>query len=199
MRALNRRAVFRWAGVVALALALLPGLGHAEDLLMLQMVEEARKWESKGQDELAAEIWRKLLATRPQHPEALVRLGLIEVRAGHMAAARGFYARALRLQSPVPGLKKLARLVNPSAAGSAPGGALARSSALPAAKPPATMPVVVTDGTRAAPVTVSLLQPVRDTHDRSPWPVDDDEAPLAESEILKTFACRALPPVLSRP
>lgn len=88
----------------------------ADDLMTSQLVDQARQWQQKDRDDLAAEVWRKLLRTDPSHGEALVELGLIEVRADRPDEARAYLERANR-KSPAP--RSLGKL----------------SSALSAAKP----------------------------------------------------------------
>ncbi len=68
-----------WATLVGPALA-------ADDLETSQMVDQARQWQQKRRDDLAAEIWRKVLRFDPKHPEALAKLGAIEARAGNLPA-----------------------------------------------------------------------------------------------------------------
>lgn len=79
----------------------------ADDLMTSQLVDQARQWQQKNRDDLAAEIWRKLLRTDPIHGEALVELGLIEVRADRPGEARALLERANRI-SPAP--RSLGRL-----------------------------------------------------------------------------------------
>lgn len=79
----------------------------ADDLMTSQLVDQARQWQQKDRDDIAAELWRKLLRADPGHGEALVELGLIEARADRHGEAQALYARATRL-SPAP--RKLGRL-----------------------------------------------------------------------------------------
>jgi len=65
----------------------------ADDLLTIQMVEEARQWQMKDRDDLAAEIWRKLLRANPKHPEALAKLAAIEGRAGNTGESEAYLSR----------------------------------------------------------------------------------------------------------
>jgi hypothetical protein len=70
---------------LALALAsLVPTALAAADLETSQMVDQARQWQQKGRDDLAAESWRKLLRFDPKHPEALARLGAMEARTDNL-------------------------------------------------------------------------------------------------------------------
>lgn len=72
----------------------------ADDLISSQLADEARAWQQKNRDDLAADLWRKLLRSDPNHPEALVRLGMIELRAGNIKAAEMLHQRARRLSPP---------------------------------------------------------------------------------------------------
>lgn len=79
----------------------------ADDLIASELVAQAREWQQKSRDDLAADIWRKLLRTNPQHPEALVKLGVIQARAGQRKDAEALYSRAAQLTTPPMGLDQL--------------------------------------------------------------------------------------------
>lgn len=79
----------------------------ADDLIASEMVSKAREWQQKNRDDLAAEIWRKLLRANPLHSEALVKLGVIEARAGNRSEAEALYKRAGQLAKPPVGLNQL--------------------------------------------------------------------------------------------
>jgi hypothetical protein len=100
--------------LICLSLAALvqPALG-ADDLFSSQLVDQARGWQAKGRDDLAADTWRKLLLIDSKHPEALVKLGIIEARAGNRPAAQDLYNRASQLPKPPAGLGGLSALLNP--------------------------------------------------------------------------------------
>lgn len=71
---------------VTLALATLVAAAlAADDLETSQMVDQARQWQQKRRDELAAELWRKVLRFDPKHPEALAKLGAMAARAGNLS------------------------------------------------------------------------------------------------------------------
>lgn len=91
---------------LALALLALPA-GAGDDLMSSQLVDQARHWQQKNRDDIAAELWSKLLRANPTHAEALVQLGAIEARAGHLNEAEALYSRASRLAPPPAGLKEL--------------------------------------------------------------------------------------------
>lgn len=89
-----------WFGFAVLMLAL---PAHAsDDLYASQIVEQARQWQQKNRDDLAADLWRKLLMSDPVHPEALIRLGIIEAHAGRPGQAEALLHRAMQLR-PAPG------------------------------------------------------------------------------------------------
>ncbi len=94
---------------LTLALATAAGPGHsADDLATSQLVDQARHWQQKRRDDLASEVWRRLLLLDPKHAEALVQLGLIEARAGHLAEAEALLTRARALAPPPGGVTQLA-------------------------------------------------------------------------------------------
>ncbi|WP_158598102.1 tetratricopeptide repeat protein [Noviherbaspirillum saxi] len=109
----------------------------ADDLISSQMADQARTWQQKDRDDLAAEIWRKLLRTDPRHPEALVRLGMIEARAGNTREAEALYNRARRLPTPPAGLQELAAALGRSKASSEPKPAAVTPKSEPLASRPA--------------------------------------------------------------
>ena len=84
----------------------LPAFG-ADDLATRQRVDEAQALQRKGRDDLASDVWRKLLILDPNQRDALVNLGLIEARAGHTDDAQALLARARRLAPPPRGLAQL--------------------------------------------------------------------------------------------
>ena len=79
----------------------------ADDLIASELVGQAREWQLKDRDDLAAEVWRKLLRFNPEHPEALVRLGVIEARAGNFKEAQSLYNLAAQLPKPPLALNQL--------------------------------------------------------------------------------------------
>lgn len=91
------------------------GVWAADDLVSSQLVDEARQWEAKGRDDLAADVWQKILISNPQHGEALVNLGLIKAQEGNLDEAQRLYSHARKLRKAPSGLSKLtAILANPS-------------------------------------------------------------------------------------
>lgn len=165
-----------WTAV--LGLLLLQGLGAyaAGDLVGRQLRDEARMWESKDRDDLAAEAWSRLLLGDPQHGEAMVSMGMINFRSGDIAGARQWYARASRLRTAPLELGKLA-------------GALA--SAQPDDVQPAPAPVV------ASPVVAS--KPVRERKPRKKAAVEKDTAAVATPKPPPKAAALSSPPVQASP
>lgn len=95
--------------LLVLAIGLVVPLARAgDDLMASQLVDQAREWQQKDRDDIAAELWRKLLRADPKHPEALVQLGVIEARAGNFKEAGALYDRASKLAKPPAGLSALA-------------------------------------------------------------------------------------------
>lgn len=92
--------------ILALGFAL-QAAWSADDLAARQLVEQARYWQQNAREDLAADAWRKLLRADANHPEALIRLGIIEARAGRVAQAGELYRRAAQLSSPPAGLADL--------------------------------------------------------------------------------------------
>lgn len=80
----------------------------ADDLMASQLVDQARQWQQKNRDDIAAEIWRKVLRTDPSQGEALVELGLIEARANRREEARALLERANRIRPKANKLDRLA-------------------------------------------------------------------------------------------
>lgn len=79
----------------------------ADDVATRQLVDQARYWQQNAREDLAAGAWRKLLRADSSHPEALIRLGLIEARAGRVVEAQELYRRAAQLSSAPAGLADL--------------------------------------------------------------------------------------------
>lgn len=69
--------------ILGLATLVAPTLA-ADDLETSQMVDQARHWQKKRRDDLAAEAWRKVLRFEPKHPEALAKLSAIEAHTGNL-------------------------------------------------------------------------------------------------------------------
>ena len=105
IRANLKRVAHTCAGMV-LAMALLPATA-ADDATVQKLVEQARYWQQKKRDDLAADAWRKLLRTDPDNPLALVQLGTIEASLGNTKEAEELYQRAKGLKAVPLGLTEL--------------------------------------------------------------------------------------------
>lgn len=88
-----------------------PPARGTEDLMSSQLVDQARHWQQKDRDDIAADLWRKLLRTDPGHPEALVKLGVIEARAGNIKEAMTLYNQANQLTKQPAGLSQLSAVL----------------------------------------------------------------------------------------
>lgn len=96
--------------LACLMLALTQGVTPAwaaADKASQVLIEQATYWQQKNRDDLAGDAWRKLLRAEPDHPQALIQLAKIEMRAGNMVAAKSLYERAVKLVPPPAGLNEL--------------------------------------------------------------------------------------------
>jgi tetratricopeptide (TPR) repeat protein len=77
--------------LVLLAGTVLAGVAYAQLTPAQKALEEqGRYWEDRHQPERALAAWQKLLESDAGNTEALLHLGLIAARAGHLDQARGF-------------------------------------------------------------------------------------------------------------
>jgi cellulose synthase operon protein C len=104
----------RTLGLLGFLILVSPAAWPVDDLMSRQMADQAREWSQKGRDDLAAPVWRRVLSVEPAHPEALIRLGLIEARMGNLKEAQSLYQRASRLSPSPKGLKTLFQALNPT-------------------------------------------------------------------------------------
>lgn len=79
----------------------------AQNASMQQLVSQGNYWQDQGREDLAADAWRKLLAADPNHPDALLGLGLIDLNQGRRADAQ---RRLQQLQSRHPASAQATRL-----------------------------------------------------------------------------------------
>lgn len=79
----------------------------ADNAATRQLVDQAKHWQQISRDDLAVGAWQKLLRADANHPEALIRLGLLEARAGHVPQAEELYRRAALLSPAPAGLSEL--------------------------------------------------------------------------------------------
>jgi len=74
-----------------------------------QLLENVRYWQARGRPDKAAEAWRKVLRSVPNHAEALTELALFAARAGKSDEAKGYLERLRKAQpgNPrIPGLEQ---------------------------------------------------------------------------------------------
>ena len=72
-----------------------------------QLVSQGNYWQDQGREDLAADAWRKLLATDPNQADALLGLGLIDLNQGRRAEAQ---KRLQQLQARHPSSAQTTRL-----------------------------------------------------------------------------------------
>lgn len=72
-----------------------------------QLVSQGNYWQDQGREDLAADAWRKLLATDPNQADALLGLGLIDLNQGRRADAQ---KRLAQLQAKHPASAQTTRL-----------------------------------------------------------------------------------------
>ncbi|MEN9867037.1 MAG: hypothetical protein RL748_2627, partial [Pseudomonadota bacterium] len=104
---MKKKIVLKSCLGLSLALALCPPAWAAEDPTVQKLIDQARYWQQKKRDDLAADAWRKLLRVDPDHALALIQLGTLEARAGNSKEAQEIYQRAKTLKTPPPGLAEL--------------------------------------------------------------------------------------------
>jgi tetratricopeptide (TPR) repeat protein len=93
--------------LILILVALTQASWAAEDLMTSNLVGQARHWQTKDRDDLAAEIWRSVLRSEPAHGEALVKLGLIEAKVGNLREAAILLDQATRVSPKPRGLTEL--------------------------------------------------------------------------------------------
>lgn len=135
--------------LVVQALALVTPLClAADDLMTSRFIEEARQWQLTDRDDMAADLWRRVLLTDPKHPEALGKLRAIEARSGNTKDAQVNTDQANDLKKSVPGSKTKPLNIPAAAAPSKPASALPIDFATP------TGAIEVTIRDRSKPVVV---------------------------------------------
>lgn len=114
---MSNRTKALWFGLTLLCVAA-PSRA-ADDLYSSQIADQARLWQQKNRDDLAANLWRKLLASDPKHAEALIKLGIIEARSGNVGEAEALLRRATQSGAASIRLQDLSDAIK-SAKGSTP-------------------------------------------------------------------------------
>lgn len=79
----------------------------AQSASVQQLVSQGNYWQDQGRDDLAADAWRKLLATDANQPDALLGLGMIDLNQGRRADAQ---KRLQTLQARHPSAPQTTRL-----------------------------------------------------------------------------------------
>lgn len=79
----------------------------AQSASVQQLVNQGNYWHDQGREDLAADTWRKLLATDASQPDALLGLGMIDLNQGRRADAQ---KRLQQLQQRHPQAPQTARL-----------------------------------------------------------------------------------------
>lgn len=177
----------RWVLLGLLLAMALPG--HAEDLLTSQMVDEAKMWQSKGRTDLAADIWRRLLISNPQHGVALVGLAQTQIRAGNLAEAEALLARASRLARKPAGLEAASSAL-----------AAAKLKATPVSPPVAAAEPPPTVLRRAEPAAPTSGMKVQSNAKESNKPISrEDEAVQKTAPKKPTASPQPRPPAVPVP
>jgi hypothetical protein len=99
--------ITKTAPLILMLLAFTQPAWATEDLLTSNLVAQARQWQSKDRDDIAAELWRSVLRSDPTHGEALVKLGLIEAMTGDRGVAIALLEKANRINPKPRGLAEL--------------------------------------------------------------------------------------------
>jgi outer membrane biosynthesis protein TonB len=187
-------------GKIAVLAFTLVGLAHSaglvDDLIASELVDQARQWQQKNRDDLAAELWRKLLRANPKHPEALVKLGVIEARAGNLRAAEALYSRAIQLDKPPVGLNQLSAALD---AGKRNPADLARPLPNPNLRPepepePEPSKRLPLKAEASQPAPTESVEPVAKARPSKPLaPKADAATPVASEQKAQTPAASASP------
>ena len=72
--------------MIAFALPFQPAV--AQDDIAKRLIIQGYEWHDQGRDDLAAEVWQKLLSIDPKQPDALLGLGLADLSKGDKTAAQ---------------------------------------------------------------------------------------------------------------
>ncbi len=88
-------------------LSVLSAPAWAQSASIQQLVSQGNYWQDQGREDLAADTWRKLLATDANQPDALLGLGLIDINQGRRADAQ---RRLQLLQARHPSAPQTTRL-----------------------------------------------------------------------------------------
>jgi tetratricopeptide (TPR) repeat protein len=92
-------------GWIGAGLVVISNLCFAQTKPVSALRQEALNLEQQGKNPEAELKWRAILKARPDNPEPLAHIGLLESRQEHFKEAVPFYRRALTLNPSVPGLR----------------------------------------------------------------------------------------------
>ena len=73
--------------VVMIGLSLPNTTVFAQDNVVKKLIYQGYEWHDQGRDELAAEVWQKILSIEPNQPDALLGLGLADLSKGNKTEA----------------------------------------------------------------------------------------------------------------
>ncbi|MFM2345466.1 MAG: hypothetical protein RL654_219 [Pseudomonadota bacterium] len=75
------------------------------------LIEQARHWERNRRPDMARQLWGKLLAIEPRHPDALQGMALLNIDEGRFEEAQSYVDRLRKVRSDHPALERLSRQV----------------------------------------------------------------------------------------
>ena len=75
------------------------------------LLGQARLWQSRNRDDLAAEALNRLLSMSPDHPDALAQLGFLQMRANRKDEAQQTLDRLRRVRPDHPDILRLETLI----------------------------------------------------------------------------------------
>ena len=81
--------------------------GAFDSPALKQLLEDARYWKNRGDLGQASRIWKKILSIRPDDPNALSELGVLEAESGDTPGARHILHQLARTHPGNPGIDRL--------------------------------------------------------------------------------------------
>lgn len=76
--------------VVMIGLCLPMSSVLAQDAVTKRLIVQGYQWHQQGREELASEVWQKVLSIDPNQPDALMGMGLFDIAKGRQADARKY-------------------------------------------------------------------------------------------------------------
>lgn len=109
-RALARRALRRRALAIGLAAtSMLPVAAHALQVDAIRLlVDQGKYWQAHRRGDLAQQAWEKILRARPDNPDALWGMGMVEADQKHNDRAQSYLAKLRQVAPAYPGIASLA-------------------------------------------------------------------------------------------